>query len=80
MEIKDDTSGQPPATPDQSGTTFTVNIGEVELTEDERNSIMSDITKAAMTRASGLRAAAAKRVIVFGRFGSFGSFGRVVAQ
>jgi hypothetical protein len=81
MELQDDRPDQPQSTQDQPGTTFTVNIGEVELTESERNSIMNEITRAAMDRASGLRArAAAGRIIVFGRFGSFGQFGRVVVQ
>ena len=79
MELKDDKNDNAQSAQDQpGGTTFTVNLGEVELSEDEKSSIMSDITKAAMSRASSLRAAAAARRVIFGRFGSFGSFGRFV--
>ncbi len=77
MELKDDNT-KPAAQDQPGGTSFTINLGEVEISEDEKNSIMSDITKAAMHRTSALRAEAAARRVVFGRFGSFGSFGRVV--
>jgi hypothetical protein len=80
MELKDDKNDNAQSAQDQpgGGTTFTVNLGEVELSEDEKSSIMSDITKAAMSRASALRGISAARRVIFGRFGSFGSFGRIV--
>jgi hypothetical protein len=82
MELSDGTpSTQPqPTQAPQETTTFTVDLGQVELSADETNAIMNDITKSAMNRASQLRTAVNPARIIFGRFGSFGSFGRVVAQ
>jgi hypothetical protein len=37
-----------PAEEPGRGTTFTVNLGEIELSEEEANAILSDITRAAM--------------------------------
>lgn len=76
MEISDDPK-QPTAADVAGGTTFTINLGEVELSEEEKKSIMNDITQVAMKRSQAASAVAAQRII-FGRFGSFGSFGRVI--
>jgi hypothetical protein len=62
-------------------TTFTIDLGEVEITPDEAKGIMNEIVRSAASRASVRQAAAAPSVrVIFGRFGSFGSFGRVAQQ
>ena len=60
-------------------TTFTIDLGEVELSADEARGIMNEIVRTAADRASARRGASAQLArVVFGRFGSFGSFGQLI--
>lgn len=79
MELKDEGTESPSENePSKPGTRFTVDLGEVELTSDEINGIMSAIVQASAERVKGARKDAALARTVFGSFGSFGRFGRVI--
>lgn len=73
MEINEGSPGQ--FEESGSGTTFTVNLGDVELTDEETNAIMSEITRSALERA---RSDLPPDARIFGRFGRFGKFSRHV--